>query len=144
MTYLDALQDALSAEHAAVYVIAALGAQTSASETPQLYDALTDTYAEHRQARDRLVELVRSQNGVPAVAQTAYALPADLSRLTVIEQRALEVERSVAAVYAALVASATGTDRRWPVERLKMTAVRALAFRGTPEMFPGSDEYADR
>ena len=33
---------------------------------------------------------------------------------------------------------------RWAIAALNDAAVRELAFRGTPEMFPGADEYADR
>ena len=34
--------------------------------------------------------------------------------------------------------------RRWAIEALNETAVRELVLRGTPETFPGADEYADR
>ena len=49
-----------------------------------------------------------------------------------------------AATYAALVANTSGARRRWAVTALNDAAVRVLAFRGTPEMLPGADEYADR
>ena len=144
MSYLEALQDALAAEHAAVYVTGALGAQTSQSAQPTLYGAFVSAYRAHRDGRDRLVALVRGLNAQPVVAEVAYELGADLGDVTVLARRALNVERACASAYAALVASSTGSDRRWPLAQLEMTAVRELAFRGTPEIFPGSDEYADR
>ncbi len=144
MTYLDALQETLASEHAAVYLIAVLGAQTSQTQSPDLYDVLTDAYTEHRAARDRLVELVSDAGDVPVVAETAYSLPDDLSTTEVIEGLALDVQRAVSTSYAALVASSTGTDRRWPITRLQETAVLELGLAGRPQMFPGSDEYPAR
>ncbi len=46
----DALQTALAAEHAAVFVFGALGGQTSQSADPTLYAAVTDGYVTHRGA----------------------------------------------------------------------------------------------
>lgn len=143
MSYLGALQDALAAEHAAVYVIGVLGAQTSQTQTPALFDVLAESYADHRAARDRLVGLVNGADGDPVAAETAYALPDDLSRVDVLERTALEVQRAVATSYAALVASSTGSDRRWPIERLQTTAVREIVLGGSPQLFPGSDEYPE-
>ena len=100
MSYLEALQETLAAEHAAVYVIGVLGAQTSQTQSPGLYETLIDSYAEHRAARDLLVGLVIGAGGDPVVAETAYALPDDLSRSDVLEQRALEVQRALATSYA--------------------------------------------
>jgi hypothetical protein len=54
------------------------------------------------------------------------------------------VERSCATTYAYLVASTVADQRRWAIGALNEAAVRELAFRGTPEMFPGAGEYADR
>lgn len=52
MTVLDALQTTLAAEHAAVHLYGVLGAQTSASATPDLFAAVSDAYAAHRGRRD--------------------------------------------------------------------------------------------
>ena len=77
-------------------------------------------------------------------AEPAYELPKDLDTTDAVTARALEIERSCAATYAYLVASSPAPERRLAVNLLIQTAVRELAFRGTPETFPGSDEYADR
>jgi hypothetical protein len=42
------------------------------------------------------------------------------------------------------VANTVDERRRWAVQALNEAAVRELAFPGTPEMFPGAGEYADR
>lgn len=144
MTYLDALQTTLAAEHAAIYVYGALGAQTSQTGAPVLYAALTDAYEAHRARRDRLTAILLDLAEEPVVAEPAYELPADLSTTDVVAARALELERSCASTYAYLVANSPSAERRLAVNLLVQTAVRELAFRGTPETFPGSDEYADR
>ena len=48
MTVLDALQATLGDEHAALYTYGVLGARTSQSASPALYDALTSGHRRHR------------------------------------------------------------------------------------------------
>lgn len=144
MTYVEALTTTLAAEHAAVYVLGALGAQTSRSATPTLYADISAAYDEHRARRDQLIRMVRDQGAEPVAAEPAYELPADLSTVDRVTAHALRLERSCAATYAFLVASSPQQQRRWAITALTTTAVRELAFRGTPEIFPGRDEYADR
>jgi hypothetical protein len=144
MTYLDALQTTLAAEHAAIYVYGALGAQTSQSGEPTLYAALTDAYEAHRARRDQLVSILTDLAAEPVAAEPVYELPADLSTARAVTARALEMERSCASTYAYLVANSPSAERRFAVNLLIQTAVRELAFRGTPETFPGSHEFADR
>ncbi len=144
MTYVDALRTTLAGEHAALYVYGALGAQTSQSGAPTLFAALTDAYEVHRARRDRLVAILTDLGAAPVAAEPAYDLPADLGSADAVTDRALELERSCAATYAYLVANSPTEERRFAVNLLIQTAVRELAFRGTPETFPGKDEYADR
>jgi hypothetical protein len=144
MTYVDALRTTLAAEHAAVFVYGALGAQTSQSAEPTLYADLALAYTEHRARRDQLVRMVLDEGAEPVAAEPAYELPADLSTPDLVMRTALRLEKSCAENHAYLVANSPQERRRWAVNALVMTAVRELAFRGTPEMFPGSDEYADR
>ncbi len=144
MSYVDALQATLAGEHAAVYVYGALGAQTSQSATPELYAALTEAYESHRSRRDQLTALLRDLGTEPVAAEPAYELPADLGSAGAVIDHALEIERSCAASYAYLVGSSRSAERRFAVNLLVQTAVRELAFRGTPETFPGRDEHADR
>jgi uncharacterized protein DUF4439 len=144
VTTLEALQRSLEAEHAAVYVYGALGAQTSRTAEPALSDALLAAYTEHRARRDQLTRAVSDLGAQPAAAAPAYALPGGLVRVEAVRRAALELERGCAATYAWLVASSAGTRRRWAVSALTDAAVRELVFRGTPEMLPGADEFADR
>lgn len=133
----DALQTALAAEHAAVFVYGALGGQTSRTATPTLYAAITDAYVTHRDRRDELIALLESDGHEPVAAEPGYDLPADLSTSTAVSDRALALERACAATYAFVVASTRDTDRRWAVAALVDAAVRELGFGGKPERLPG-------
>ncbi len=138
MTYVEALQTALAAEHGAVYVYGALGAQTSQSAQPALYTAIGSAYTEHRGRRDQLVRAIRDEGTEPRAAEPAYELPADLSAPESVTRRALRLERSCADSYAYLVANSPQVHRRWAISALIESSVRALAFGGTPEVLPGS------
>ena len=139
MTVVDALQVALAAEHAAVHVYAALGARTPRDTDAALRAALDEAYAVHRGRRDALARLVRDEGGEPAAAEPSYELP-----VGDVAAAARELERAGAATYAWLVANTAGAERRWAIEALTDAAVRVLAFRGSPEIFPGVGEHADR
>lgn len=144
MSELDALQTTLAAEHAAVFVYGALGGRTSASATPELYDAISSAYTAHRSRRDLLSRTIVDLGGEPVAAEASYELPSPLDRPGQVEAAALAVERSAASTYAYLVASTVDARRRTAITALNDAAVRELAFRGTPETFPGLDEYTDR
>ncbi|HWJ81317.1 MAG TPA: DUF4439 domain-containing protein [Nocardioides sp.] len=134
---LEALQTTLAAEHAAVFVYGALGAQTSQSATPALFADVTDAYTTHQDRRDHLVATIEDAGGDPVAAEPGYELPADLSTTAAITGRALRLERAAAATYAFLVANTTGRNRAWAVDALLDTAVRELTFGGAPETLPG-------
>lgn len=133
----DALQAALAAEHAAVFVYAALGGQASQSAQPGLYGRITAAYRLHRTRRDELDAMVRAAGGEPVAAEPGYQLPADLGSAAALNARALRLEQGAAAAYAYLVASSTGATRTWAVTALIDAAVRGLGFGGKPESFPG-------
>ena len=138
MSAVDALQTTLSAEHAAVYVLGVLGAQTSQSASPDLFATLTDTYTVHRGRRDFLVRSVLDLGAEPVAAEVAYDVPPDLGTAQTVSAEALRVERECAATYAFLVGSTTEDLRLWAVRALQAAAVRLLAFGAAPEDLPGS------
>ncbi len=137
MSWQEAFQDALAAEHAAVFVYAALGGQTSQSAEAALYADLTDAYVTHRARRDELIALLEDAGKEPVAAQAAYDLPADLSTPAAVTDRALAIERSCAAAYAFAVASSSDERRRWAIDVLLDAALRQLTFGGEPERLPG-------
>jgi hypothetical protein len=144
MSEVDVLQQVLANEHAAVYVYGVLGARTSQSATPDLYLVLRAAHDVHRGRRDALTGQVAHEGVTPLASATAYEVPAGLETADGVTSAALELERACADVYAAAVASTTADRRSWAVGALNDAAVRELGLRGTPEMFPGAGEYADR
>lgn len=133
----EALQTALAAEHAAVFVYGALGAQTSRSATPTLFARVTAAYRLHRTRRDQLAAMIRAAGGDPDPAAPGYSLPAELGTSRAVLARALRLEQDAARTYAYLVARSTGPTRAWAVSALLDAAVRGLGFGGAPEDFPG-------
>lgn len=137
MKPLEALQATLAGEHAAVYVYSVLGARTSQSKAPELFDLLDGSFKLHRRRRDGLSQLIVRKGGTPVPSEVSYELPTPLATAAQLTKAALQVEHRLAVVYGQLVASTSGSDRRWGLDALQDCAVRQLAFRGTPEMFPG-------
>ena len=142
MTTTDALQDALAAEHAAVYVFGVLGAQTSEFEQSTLFDSLLAAYQQHRSARDSLVARIRKLGVQPVAAAPAYELPNGVSTPAQVVRAALVTERRATQTYGTLVAQTVGDDRAWAIDALDESAVRQLRFRGRPENFPGTQGLA--
>ena len=143
-TEVDALQTTLAAEHAAVYVYGLLGSRTSQTAEPELYLSLRAAYEAHRERRDTLIGEIAALSATPAPAAPAYTPPVGLDTTDGRYQAALALERACASTYAALVGATTGSRRLEAVALLNDAAARELSFRGTPEIFPGTDEYADR
>lgn len=144
MTTVDALQVVLAGEHASLYVYGVLGARTSASASPQLFASVTGAYEAHRAHRDRLSAMLRAAGATPVASEAAYEIPAPLGTPALVAEAALRLERRSASTYAWLVANTVGDRRRWAIEALTDAAVRELGFRGSPEIFPGAPESADR
>jgi hypothetical protein len=139
----EALQDALAAEHAAVWVYALLGGRTSRAAEPALYDDVHTAYRVHRGRRDQLISVVADAGAEPIAAEVGYQLPAvdTPARVVALARR---TEQRCAATYADLVARTEGAQRGWAIRALTDAAVRQLRFRGSPETFPGAGELTDR
>ena len=133
----EALQWTLAAEHAAVFVWAAVGAQTSASGTPRLYRAVVAAYETHRTRRDDLIAMIDRTGTEPVAAEPGYLLPAGLGTAPGNRAAARALEDQAAATYAYAVARTTGEHRAWATSALVDSAVRVLAFGAKPEVRPG-------
>jgi hypothetical protein len=140
----DALQTTLAGEHAAVYVFGTLGGRTSQSGDPRLFGAVSAAFAAHLRSRDELTARIGALGAEPVAAEASYAVPAGLNTSVQISRVAVATERACETTYAWLVANTVDEMRRWAIGALNETAVRVLTLRGTPEMFPGAGEYADR
>ena len=137
-TMTDALQRVLAAEHAAVWTFGSLGAATSMSATPVLFERVSAAWAAHRDRRDDLVERLLAAGEAPVGSQAAYAVPEPLARPEDVEAAAARVERVCADAWSFLVASSTGSTRRRAGATLLESAVSAVGFGAEPEPLPGA------
>ena len=71
----EALQTALAAEHAALYVYGFLGARTSESGQPLVFAEVADAYATHRAWRDLLTRRLLDEGAEPTPASPTYEVP---------------------------------------------------------------------
>ena len=138
MTPVDALQSALAAEHAALYVYGALGARTSQSATPVLFAAVSDAFTTHRAWRDLLTSRLVDEGVEPTPAAPTYELPATPATPAGVARAAVEVEERCATTYAYVVANTSETDRAWAIGALTRSATRRVAFGAAPETLPGA------
>ncbi len=136
-TGIDALQTTLAAEHAAVFVFAALGGRASALPPSPMRSALDAAYVVHLERREQLRTMITADGGDPVASEAAYRLPTPLATAEQIAAEALRVERACVTTYAALVAATADAERRWAVDALVSTAVGEAAFGGSPEALPG-------
>jgi hypothetical protein len=136
-TGIDALQRTLAAEHAAVFVFAALGGRASALAPSPMRSALDAAYAVHLERREQLRTMITADAGDPVASEAAYRLPTPLATAAQIAAEALRLERACATTYAALVAATADDERRWAVDALVSTAVGEAAFGGSAEALPG-------
>jgi hypothetical protein len=133
----DALQRTLAAEHAAIFVLGALGGRASTLPPSALHSALDTAYAAHVERRDQLRTMITADGAEPVAAEPAYLLPTPLRSAAQIEAEALRVERACTTTYAALVAATTNDQRRWAIDALLATAVGQPEFGGRAEALPG-------
>jgi hypothetical protein len=135
---LDALQQTLAAEHAAIYVFGVLGGRAAALTDPPLRTSIALAYDVHVARRDHLRTVISDSGASPVAAHPAYLVPGAVTTASQVEAEALRVERACVAVYGALVAAtASGANRAWAVDVMVATSVSELGFGGRPEALPG-------
>jgi hypothetical protein len=132
-----ALQSALAAEHAAVYVIGVLGGQAAHTPATALENRLVQEYAHHRRRRDRLTVLLAHRGATPVAAAPSYRLPNAAATTGQLVLTARLVEQRCADAYGQLVGATTGTERAFALASLDEVAVAALRYGGSPVAFPG-------
>jgi hypothetical protein len=138
-----ALQDALAAEHTAVWGYGVVGAALAEDAR----EPVDSARAAHRDTRDQVTALLADHGVEPIPAQPGYTLPFPV--LSAVDAAALAVtlEDGVAAAWAwALDQAAERSTRELGVAVLVATELRAVAWRGragrTPvtSAFPGLPE----
>jgi rubrerythrin len=142
MTALDALQTALAAEHAAVYLYGVLAGRTAPGVTPELADNLAAAYREHRDRRDELAAMVREVGSEPVAAAPVYDVPLPLDTPGAQRGAAVDAEQAATQTYAALVADTVGDTRSWGIAALTAAAIREVSFGARARRFPGAPELA--
>lgn len=140
MTTLEAMQSALDGEHAAIYVYGALGAHTSASAEPALFELVTTLYRTHRSRRDHLRALLTERGASPAPAAATYELPQRLATPAQVRRGAIALEDRCAGLYAALVANTVAAERAWAIQALTEAASARILLGGRAQDFPGAPE----
>lgn len=131
----DALQDALAAEHAALYVIETLGARTAFDS--DLRDRLGHLADRHRARREALIALLLAADTAPVGPASSYEVPTDLVTPAAITARIGEVEEDLLPSYAALVAAGEGGLRRWALGLWRTSAEQAVRYGRPPAALPG-------
>jgi hypothetical protein len=129
----SALQRALAAEQAACYGYGVLGAHLAGARQAA---ASTDWVA-HQRVRDQLAAMITARGGKPAPAEVAYRLPGAVQTPAQAMALAAALEDRVGQSYAALVALPGASLRLFAAGQLRAAALRAEAWRGTTEAFPG-------
>ncbi|GAA2273057.1 MULTISPECIES: ferritin-like domain-containing protein [Kitasatospora] len=129
-----ALQNALAAEHAAVYGYGVVGAWLPAGEQRQ--DAYA-TYAVHEAERDGWQRLLGAGGATPTAAAPGYRLPFQVTDAATAGRLAAHVETQLTGVYADLVAATTGPLRDRAATALRDTALRATHWGADLSALPG-------
>lgn len=137
-TETEALRNALSAEHAAVWGYGVVGAALNGKA--QAHAA--DSQAAHRDVRDQLTALLDDRRAQAVPARAAYALPfpvvspADAAKLAVV------LEDGASAAWVRVLDRAVKREiRTFAVDTLSATEVRAVGWRMAAQQTPVTSAF---
>lgn len=128
-----AMQEALAAEHSAVWAAGVSAAHLSG--TPRA--AALAQLEGHRSARDRLADMITAAGGQPVAAAAAYQQPFPITGAKSAANLMATVSLALCPIYAQLAAVSDPGARRWAVTRARTCAVSALDWDAPPQAFPG-------
>ncbi|MEV7775580.1 ferritin-like domain-containing protein [Kitasatospora sp. NPDC086791] len=128
------LQNALGAEHAAVYGYGVVGARLP--DDPQRTDART-AHAAHQAQRDTWQRLITSLGAAPTPAAGGYQLPFPVASAADATRLAAHLETRLTGVYADLVTVVPTPHRRTAALALRDCALRAHRWGAPDQPFPG-------
>jgi Domain of unknown function (DUF4439) len=132
---ITALQSALAAEEAASYGYGVVGAYLPQGSAEQA-TATTD-WVVHMRARDQLSALITARGATPVPAAVAYKLPGPVRTPAAARALAATLEDRLAQSYLALVALPDPSLRSLGARQVRAAALRAQAWRGSVQAFPG-------
>ncbi|MFE6869481.1 ferritin-like domain-containing protein, partial [Kitasatospora sp. NPDC057692] len=127
-------QEALSAEHAAIYGYGVVGARLP--DDQQRTDARA-ALAAHQSRRDAWQRLLTGTGATPAAAAAGYQLPFPVTDTAAATRLAAHLETRLTTVYADLVAAAPAPHRPLAADALRECALRAHRWGATATPFPG-------
>jgi hypothetical protein len=128
-----AAQAALADEHAAMWAYSVLGPRAGSQRS-----LAQRSFAQHRDARDVLVEWVRAGGATPVGTRAGYQLPFELTGPSDAAALARRLEDGCGNTYAALLATAQDASlRRDATTELATCAHRWVSWGGVPQTFPG-------
>ena len=131
----DALQDALAGEHAAVYAYGVIGGRLDYGTRYQ--ELAARQHSDHRGRRDELTRLVADAGADPVGAEASYDLPVDVTSDADAQRLGQQIEDRCSVLYAGIVATATGGPRSFAVDALQASAVAGLEWGAPPVALPG-------
>ncbi|MGH3357915.1 MAG: ferritin-like domain-containing protein [Nocardioidaceae bacterium] len=134
----DALQDMLAGEHAAVYAYGVIGGRLDYGTRYQ--ELATDQHGAHRERRDDLIDRIADAGAEPVGAEAAYDLPVEVGSDSDAERIGQQVEDRCAVLYAAVVAVAAGEVRTLAVTALGEAAVAAVRWGAPSTALPGVEQ----
>jgi hypothetical protein len=130
-----ALQQALAAEQAAAYGYGVVGSHLTIGSAAAA--AASADWVTHLQAGSELTEMISARGGQPVAAAVAYQLPFPVTSAATAQQLAATMEDRVAQAYLVVVALPDAGLRSFGAQQVRAAALRAEAWRGTTEAFPG-------
>lgn len=131
--YMEALQAALAAEHAAVWASGRAAGELSGRARTR---ALRELDA-HRVARDDLRSALVAAGAEPVQAAPAYVEPVPVTSVGTARQLLVHVWSGLAAAYADVAAASPQGGRLTAIASSTEAAERAVAWGGPPQAFPG-------
>jgi hypothetical protein len=135
LNQIDAVQAALAGEHAALFALGVAGGHLHRDQ----YLAVSALYDDHRDRRDRLIDLARAAGATPAPAEPAYDLPAPVTTPAAATALVRLVEHRLTTIYAELVESAEDRPvRTLAIQALIATAREVTRWGGPPSPLPGT------
>jgi Domain of unknown function (DUF4439) len=132
---LAALQTALAAEQAASYGYGVVGARLPQGSAKQ--GTATADWVAHLRAADKLTAMISARGGEPVPAAVAYQLPEPVQTPAEATALAALLEDRLAQAYLGIVALPESALRNFGAEQVRAAALRAAAWRGSTQAFPG-------
>ncbi|MEV0841168.1 ferritin-like domain-containing protein [Actinocatenispora sera] len=134
------LQQALAAEHAAVYGYDVLGPRLTGAEQT----AARNAEQAHRDRRDALTLALTKQRVTPVAAAPGYALPRPVTDRASALRLAVSLEERTAEAWGAGLPALSAAQRRQAIEAISDCAVRATRWRRVARITPATVPFPGR